>query len=414
MKFKSFFKKTLTVMVVLALVATMAFSMAACGKDKNYAENNTKVKIGLSGPLTGGASVYGIAVKNSAMLAIDEINKVSKDTLGFEFELVMTDDKHDPTLIAANYASLYESGMQISLGTVTTKPGLEFKELSNDDNVFVLTPSATGDAIPEYDNAFQMCFADSNQGAVSAKVFNETYAGKKIGVFFKSDDEYSIGIKDQFKANLSDNLKAGLVEASFMGDAADFATQANTLKDCDVIFLPIYVEPASQFMTASKSVSGFKASVFYGCDGLDGIDGAIEGFDLSTVNAEVSYLTHFTTGAAEGTAAADFVAKYNAAYDETKEPLNQFGASAYDCVWAVYEALVAAKNNGKEFGVTTSASDYCDILCEVFTSDDFVFHGITGAPDATRTDGKSNIAWDDNGCVEKEPLKYVAKENTAE
>jgi len=331
-------KLTKIIAVVLVLVLAIG-ALASCGGgDKNYAENNTKIKIGVSGPLTGGASVYGIAVENSAKLAINEINAAG-GLDGILFELVMTDDKHDPTLVSANYASLYEGGMQISLGTVTTGPGLEFKDLAKDDNVFVLTPSASGDGIPEYDNAFQMCFADSNQGAVSAEVFNETYAGKKIGVFYKSDDEYSTGIRAQFKANLSADLKAGLAEASFKGTESDFATQVNTLKDCDVIFMPIYVEPASQFMTASKQVAGFKASVFYGCDGLDGIDGAIENFDLSTINAKVSYLTHFTTGAAEGTAAADFVAKYNQTYDETKEPLNQFGASAYDCVYAIFEAL---------------------------------------------------------------------------
>ena len=71
------------------------------------------------------------------------------------------------------------------------------------------------------------------------------------------------------------------------------------------------------------------------------------------------------------------------------------------------------KANGKEFDATTSASDFCDILTEVFTSDDFVFHGITGAPDETREDGKSNITWADNGYVNKEPLEYVAKEKTA-
>ncbi len=404
-------KRILALVLVVVLCVGMVGALTSCG-ETNYAKDNTKVKIGLSGPLTGGASVYGIAVYNSAKLAVEEINKVSMDALGFQFELDMTDDKHDPTLVADNYAKLYESGMQISLGTVTTKPGLEFKEFSHDDNVFVITPSATGDDIPEYDNAFQMCFADSNQGAVSAEVFNETYKGKKIGVFFKSDDEYSVGITNQFKANLDADLKATLVETSFKGTEADFATQANALKDCDVIFLPIYVEPASQIMTASKSVAGFKATVFYGCDGLDGIDGSIENFDLTSIPAKVSYLTHFTTGATEG-AAAEFIEKYNDTYDEAKEPLNQFGASAYDCVWAIYEALLVAKENGKKFDVTTSPSDYCDILTEVFTSDDFVFHGITGAPAEGNTEGKSNISWDDNGCVTKDPLEYVAKELTA-
>lgn len=401
------FTKILSLILCVVLCFGMVSALTACGGDKNYAENNTKIKIGLSGPLTGGASSYGIAVKNSAQLAVDEIN-ANGGLDGIMFELVMTDDKHDPTLVSANYASLYEGGMQISLGTVTTAPGLEYKELSKDNNVFVLTPSASGDDIPEYDNAFQMCFADSNQGAVSAKVFNETYAGKKIGIFYKSDDEYSTGIRAKFVENLSADLKANLAEASFKGEESDFATQVSLLKDCDVIFMPIYVTPASQFMTASKSVAGFKASVFYGCDGLDGIDGAIENFDITSINAKVSYLTHFTTGAAEGTAAADFVAKYNAKYDEAKEPVNQFGASAYDCVYAIYDALCVAKENGEEFSVTTSPAKFCEILTKVFTSDDFVFHGITGAPEASREDGKSNITWDDNGFVSKEPLEYIA------
>ena len=391
--------------LALALVLCIG-ALASCGSggEKNYAENNTKIKIGISGPLTGDAAVYGVAVKNSIQLAIDEIN-ANGGLDGIMFELAMTDDKHNPTLIAANYASLYESGMQISLGTVTTAPGLEWKELSKDDNVFVLTPSATGDDIPEYDNAFQMCFADSNQGKVSAEVFNETYADKKVGIFYKSDDEYSVGIRDQFVANLSQGLKDGLKQASFKGTESDFATQANELKDCDVIFLPIYVAPASQFMTACKANGNTKVSVYYGCDGLDGIDN-IDGFDVSTIPQEISYLSHFVSTATTG-AAADFIKKYNDKYDEDKEPLNQFGAAAYDCVYAIYEALKFAKKNGAKFDETTPASEYCEILTEVFNDKDFVFHGITGAPTST---GKSDISWKADGTVNKTPVSYtVAK-----
>ena len=70
------FKKVLA----LVLVAAMLFTFAACGKNKGddlsseFTENNTVYKIGVSGPLTGGAAVYGVAVKNAAQMAIDEIN----------------------------------------------------------------------------------------------------------------------------------------------------------------------------------------------------------------------------------------------------------------------------------------------------------------------------------------------------
>ena len=395
-------KKTLLkVFCMLLCVAMLVPCFASCGKT-NYAENNTKIKIGVSGPLTGGAAVYGIAVRNSAQLAVDEINAAG-GLDGIMFEFVATDDKHDKDNVPTNYANMYEAGMQISLGTVTTKPGLEFKELSKEDNVFVLTPSASGDDIPEYDNAFQMCFADSNQGSASAAFFNENYQGKKIGVFYKSDDEYSTGILAKFEESLNASLKSGLVKASFKGEENQFDTQVGTLKDCDVIFMPIYYTPASQFMKAGVGKVKNNA-VYYGCDGLDGID-AIEGFDIKTIPQEVSYLSHFNSNATSG-AAAEFIAKYNAKYDEAAEPLNQFGAAAYDCVYAIYEALKVAKANGKEFSATTSASDFCEILTEVFASDSFVFHGVTGKAEA---DGKSNISWNAAGFVNKEAVKYVVK-----
>ena len=391
--------KRILSLVLAVLMMVGALSLSSCAAT-NPAENNTKIKIAMTGPLTGGAAIYGIAVKNAAQLAVDEINAAG-GLDGIMFEFVMHDDKHDATTVPTLYADLYEKGMQISLGTVTTKPGLEFKSLSADDNVFFLTPSATGDKIPEYANGFQMCFADSNQGTAAAQFFNANYAGKKVGIFYKSDDEYSVGINNNFKAALNTSFE--VVEASFAGEASTFDSQIQLLKDCDVVFMPIYYTPASQFMTQANSVDT-KITVYYGCDGFDGID-AIEGFDINSVKQEVSYLSHFNSTATEGPA-AEFIAKYNDKYDESKEPINQFGAAAYDCVYAIYEALKVAKANGKDFSATTSASDFCDILTEVFTSDSFTFRGITGKCEG---DERSYISWSEDGTVQKEAIKYVVK-----
>ena len=382
---------------VLMLLGTVA--LTSC--DANPAQNNEKIKIGLTGPLTGGASIYGIAVKNAAQLAINEINAAG-GLDGILFDFVMLDDKHDATTVENLYAELYEGGMQISLGTVTTKPGLEFKSFSKEDNVFFLTPSATGDKIPEFENGYQMCFADSNQGTAAAKFFNDTYKGKSVGIFYKSDDEYSKGIYDNFKKNLDSSFD--VKEAPFTGDGTTFDSQIQNLKDCEVVFMPIYYDPASAFMSQAKSVDN-SIKVYYGCDGFDGID-AIENFDINSIPQEVSYLSHFNSTATEGPA-ADFIKKYNDAYDEAKEPLNQFGAAAYDCVYAIFEALKVAKADGEKINANTSASDFCDILKGVFTSDTFEFHGISGK---TEGNNKSTISWGADGTVQKEAIKYIVKE----
>ena len=382
---KKMFKRALAIMVV----AVLALTMTACGAAK-YTANNTEYVIGVSGPLTGPAAVYGTAVKNSAQLAVDEINAAG-GLNGIMFKFVALDDQHDATKVSANYASLLEGGMQVSLGTVTTAPGLEFSKLSVEDNVFFLTPSASGDDIPKNENGFQMCFADGNQGKVAAE-YVKTLGLDKIGVFYKSDDPYSNGIYEQFKTNLDASIT--VVETVFTGEASDFSTQISSLKDCKFIFMPIYYQPAAIFMTQAKDTIA-KDAVYYGCDGFDGLAGQL---DFATIPQEISMLSHFDSNATEG-AAADFIAKYTDKFGT--ETLNQFGASAYDCVYAIYGAMKTAIDAGKEIPVTISASDLSDILKAQFTGG-YTYSGATG----------TDIKWQANGYVDKGAIKYVLKEAT--
>ena len=382
---KSNVKKVIA--AVMALV--MMFGLTACSGGANYTENNTEFVIGVSGPLTGAAAVYGVAVQNSAQMAVDEINAAG-GLNGVMFKFIATDDTHDATKVAANYASMLEGGMQVSLGTVTTAPGLEFTKLSVEDNVFFLTPSASGDKIPEFENGYQMCFADGNQGKVAADYVN-SLGLSEIGVFYKSDDAYSNGIFEQFKDNLDPSIAT--VETVFTGDASDFSSQISTLKDCSFIFMPIYYQPASIFLTQAKGIIADNA-VYCGCDGFDGLAGQFD--DFSVIPQEVSMLSHFDSNATEGMA-AEYIAKYTEKFGT--DTLNQFGAAAYDCVYAIYNALKAAKAAGKTVDASTSASDMCEILKEQFNGS-FTYSGVTG----------DNIKWESTGYVNKGAVAYVIKE----
>ena len=382
----------------LALACLMCVGLlAACGTT-SYTSENTKIKIGVSGPLTGGAAMYGVAVKNSAQMAVDEINAAG-GLNGIQFELVAVDDMHDATKVSTNYAALYEGGMQVSLGTVTTAPGLEFKNLAADDKVFFLTPSASGDDIikpaegSDY-HGYQMCFADGNQGKVAAEFVNANYKGQTIGAFYKSDEAYSAGIYQQFTENLDDSVT--VIAKNFTdANTTDFSAQIDTLKDCGFIFMPTYYTPASLFMTQAKDIIAADA-VYYGCDGFDGIDN-IEGFDINSIPQSVTMLSHFNSKAEDGKA-AEYIAKYEKAYPG--EPLNQFGASAYDCVYAIYNAMKAAIDAGEEITVNISASDLCEILKAQFNGGFTYTNGATG----------DSIKWEKSGYVNKAAIQYVIKE----
>ena len=377
-------KKTLAILLAALMVAAM---FAGCGGKTGSSE---EFVIGMSGPLTGGAAVYGVAVQNAAQMAIEEINNAG-GLNGYKFKLVATDDQHDPSKVATNYATLLEKGVHVSLGTVTTKPCLEFKNLSKQDNLFFLTPSASGDDVPEFDNGYQMCFADGDQGKVAAEYVN-TLGLEKIGVFFKSDDPYSDGIYKNFTANLSKDI--AIVETQFTdANATDFSAQITQLKECSFIFMPIYYQPAAIFMKQAKDIMA-KDAVYYGCDGFDGLAGEM---DLTTITQEVSMLSHFDANSTEGKA-GEFIKKYAEKYGT--ETLNQFGASAYDCVYAIYGAMKELIDEGKEVTPETSASELCEMLKTKFKG------GYTFAEGAT---GK-NITWHETGKVNKIATKYTLKE----
>lgn len=397
-------KSNLFKVLGLGLALTLGVSsLTACG-NKGYTSKNTEYYIGASGPLTGGAGVYGQAVKNGAQLAVDEIN-AKGGVNGYKLNFQMYDDVHDQTKVAAGYSAQLEAGMQMSLGCVTTKPCLQYKELSKEDNVFFITPSATADAVPEYENGFQMCFSDSTQGSATAEYLKQLPANEKpqkVGVFYKSDDDYSKGIYNKFMAELGTSYNGSeIVVTSFNDDnATDFSSQVSKLKVCDFVFMPIYYQPAAAFMKQGKTEMKANA-VYFGGDGLDGVDAEL-GDDLATITQKISYISHFDAAATEGKAKT-FIDAYKAKYGDT--PI-QFAAAAYDCVYALKDAIEFAVKEGKEVPVTISASDMCDVLKEVFHNSAFSVNGVTGTAMKWNADNTVNTAT-------KNVKEYIVKDFTA-
>ena len=207
-------KKFMCLMMAMVMVLTLA----ACGGSKTAetpaestgssseetaAPSGAAFKLGGTGPLTGGAAIYGNAAKNGAQIAVDEINAMG----GIQFELKYEDDQHDAEKAVNAYNALKDWGMQISLGSVTSKPCEATSAETYADRIFALTPSASATAVTEgKDNMFQTCFMDPNQGSASAQYISEKGLGSKIAIIWKNDDVYSKGIHDTFTAKAAGQL----------------------------------------------------------------------------------------------------------------------------------------------------------------------------------------------------------------
>ena len=393
-------KKLLAMLMAVAMCFTL---LTACGNSSdppaetgsapaetgdNTGEtpaDGTAFKLGGTGPLTGGASIYGLAAQRGAQIAVDEIREAGGD---IQFDLRYEDDVHVAETAVNAYNTLKGWGMQISLGSVTSTPGIATSALNYEDRIFALTPSASSpDVIEGKDNVYQMCFSDPNQGLASAQYIYEQGLGESVYIIWKNDDIYSTGIKDQFMAE-AEALGLNVVgDSTFTEDTQnDFTVQLTDAqqKGADLIFLPMYYQPASLILTQADQM-GYEPK-FFGVDGMDGIL-TMEGFD-ATLAEGVMLLTPFNADATDEATVA-FVTKYQDLYGETP---NQFAADAYDCVYALKQALETA-------GCTPDMSneELCDALMEVFPT--ITFTGLTG-------DGQG-ITWDSTGAVSKAPKGMV-------
>src|SRR5690349_23215883 len=89
----------------LPLVAALA---AAFGAGAAFAQDT--VKIGFTGPLSGGAALYGKNVVNGIEMAVKEINAAGLEVGGkkVKLELVALDDKYSPADAAINARRLVQ------------------------------------------------------------------------------------------------------------------------------------------------------------------------------------------------------------------------------------------------------------------------------------------------------------------
>ncbi|MGX8699499.1 MAG: ABC transporter substrate-binding protein, partial [bacterium] len=238
------------------------------------------------------------------------------------------------------------------------------------------------------DNMFQLCFTDPNQGTGAADYIAENLPGRNIAVIYRNDDAYSQGIRDTFVAELAAKGLEVAYEGTFTKDTqTDFSVQLTAAQSAgaDLMFLPIYYQPASVILAQAKAMS--YAPTFFGVDGMDGIL-TMEGFDTSLAEG-VMLLTPFAADA-DDEKTRNFVAEYEKRYGETP---NQFAADGYDVIYVLYNCLIEA-------GCTPdmSAAEICEKLISQIQST--TYDGLTG----------SGMTWSANGEVSKMPVAVVIKD----
>lgn len=356
------------VALTLSCVLTVGL-LAGCGGDKKT--EGGKIVIGLLANTTGGAAVYGISVRNGAMLYIDELN-AKGGINGKTVEVIEYDDKGDATEALTAYNRLVSDGVTAVIGCVLTAPTLAVADETFAANMPQITASATAAGVTRLDpesgstdirtNVFRACFIDPFQGEKMADYAKEKLNAATAAVIYETGSDYSEGLMKAFVdkcKTLGINVVAS--EAYSNGDV-DFRAQMTNIagKNPDVIFCPNYYEDDGKIVTQARQVG--VTGTFLGGDGWAGVKDYASAADLEGA----VYCSGYGAGANP-----EFEAAYEKKYGE---PITgMFEPLGYDAAMLMCSAIAEAEKKG----LTAGSGEYKQAIIDAMKATNGL-EGLTG------------------------------------
>jgi branched-chain amino acid transport system substrate-binding protein len=238
-----------------------------------------------------------------------------------------------------------------------------------------MAPAATSMAVTTAgDFIFRACYTDPFQGQVGGIFAAKNQNCKKAAVLYDNDNDYSVGLKDNFVQAFQKNGGTVVDEEAYSTGDVDFNAQITKVKakNPDVIYLPDYYGTVA--LVASQLRAQGITVPFVGADGWDGLQdhGKVADFDGTGY-----YSAHYAPDSTDPKV-QDFVKNYEAK-NKGSVP-TAFGALGYDSVYLIRDAILKA-------GTSTDTTKIRDALAA--TNGDYLTGHLTF--DANRNPVKSAV-----------------------
>jgi len=335
--------KKLRILSLVVALLMVTVTLTACLDGGNDGGGNVEVDgdnvvtIGWLGPLTGGVAQFGTAVQRGVQLYIDQFNAASDD---LQIRVIEFDDEGVATRAITGYNSLLDRGVTAIIGGVTSGPTLQVVPLAFEDNMPMITASAThlGVTYDEetstiFTNMFRSCFIDPFQGHTLAEFAVEELGAQTAGILYCNELAYSIGIMEAFTERAEALGLEIVVVENFPDDTGDFRSQLTNIAQAnpDVVLVPAYVRHT--ILIGPQSVEVGLDTILLGTDGWAGTIDSMD--DANSLNGSF-FLTGFSSEV-DDPMVQDFIASYQARHGNIP---NMFAAQAFDAAKILVEAIV--------------------------------------------------------------------------
>ncbi len=240
-------KKQIIVPIIVLLIIIIGLILLV----PNKAEK--PIKIGVVTALSGDFAVAGESMKNSILMAVDDIG------LSEKVEIIFEDNR---SCIIADTVSAVQKlinvdKVQAIIGPVCTSETLAVRDFIEDKKIVTITPTATGRDVINSDTKFlfRTIASDSEKSKAIANLIKDNNH-RKVALLCDISNDAFIQQRQDFKDMIEGSNVEIVLEESFKMKDTDFRGQLTKVKDskADVVVVEAFPNETGLLMKQAKEL----------------------------------------------------------------------------------------------------------------------------------------------------------------
>ncbi len=227
-----------------------------------------QVKIGVGGPMTGGAAAFGAQLRQGVEQAVADMN-AQGGILGQKIELYIGDDRADPREGVSVANKFVADGVKFVIGHFNSGVTIPASDVYQENGMLVITPAATNPKVTERAmwNIFRVCGRDDQQGGLAGEIIAQRFKGRRVAIVHDKTT-YGQGLADETRKAMN---KGGLKDVLYEGvnkDDKDFTALISKIRQAkvDLVFWG-GLHDAGGLIVRQMRAQGIKAPLMGG-DGI--------------------------------------------------------------------------------------------------------------------------------------------------
>lgn len=242
------------VVVILVIIGVRSSS--------NSNEVGAPIKIGVIGPMSGDAGMYGPQIQNAANYALKQINDAAGEN-GQKYEIIYEDGKCAGNEAVSAFTKLTDiNGLKLVIGGFCSSETLAIAPIANEKKVVTIS---NGSSNPKIENEGPYTFSLSYSDSIVGEQLAKAVAGAKRVAIITEQNDYNVGIHDVFVDILKQFPSVTLVsDETFPKGGSDFRallTKVRAANPDAIVLNPnvgVTAENLLKQMAEMKTWTGYK------------------------------------------------------------------------------------------------------------------------------------------------------------